>query len=300
MPKLKDKRNKISTTFARSEDGTIQITFIIPYSEIKKRREETLKELSREVEIPGFRKGFAPISKIEQTLSENTILEKILSKLLPNLINHALKKYKIRPSIYPRFELTKARKDEDWEIKAITCEIPEVELGNYKKALLDVLKVRKIWTPGTSKPASENQTEDLTKEEKEQMVIKTLLDSVKVKIPKILIEEEANSRLSRLLSRLEKIGLSLESYLSSSQKTPQQLRQEYEKQAHDAIALDLILTKVAQEQNINVDPKEIEAAINAAGADPKLAKELENEDRKRFLETILRRRKALDYLTSLA
>jgi hypothetical protein len=36
-----------------------------------------------------------------------------------------------------------------------------------------------------------------------------------------LIDEEVNSRLSKLLERIEKLGLTLESYLSSIGKTAQ-------------------------------------------------------------------------------
>jgi len=130
-------------------------------------------------------------------------------------------------------------------------------------------------------------------------VIKTLLDKINIKIPKILIDEEANSRLAKLLERLEKLGLSLESYLASIGKTAQTLRSEYEAQAKSAIELDLILNEVALKENITVDTKEVDAAVSAAQADPKLAKELDTPERRRFIEVILKRRKALDTLTSL-
>ena len=91
----------------------------------------------------------------------------------------------------------------------------------------------------------------------------------------------------------------MESYLASIGKTAQTLRSEYEAQAKSAIELDLILNEVALKENITVDTKEVDAAVSAAQADPKLAKELDTPERRRFIEVILKRRKALDTLTSL-
>jgi FKBP-type peptidyl-prolyl cis-trans isomerase (trigger factor) len=77
------------------------------------------------------------------------------------------------------------------------------------------------------------------------------------------------------------------------------LRDEYENQARSAIALDLILTKIAEEEKLAVDKKDIDAAVAAGQADRKLAKELDTPERRRFIEAILKRRKALDFITSL-
>ena len=91
----------------------------------------------------------------------------------------------------------------------------------------------------------------------------------------------------------------MESYLASINKIGETLRLEYEKQASDAISVDLILSEVAQKENLSIEAKDVEAALNAAQADPKLSKELDTPERRRFIEAILRRRKALDYLTAL-
>jgi len=152
-----------------------------------------------------------------------------------------------------------------------------------------------LWIPGKGTKEEKKPT----REEKEQEILKLLLEKIDVKIPKMLIEEETNSRLSKLLERLEKLGLTLESYLSSIGKTPETLRKEYEKQAKEALSLDLILTEIAKEEKISVDPKEIDSAIDAAKADPKLAEELNTPERRQFIEVILKRRKALDMLISL-
>jgi FKBP-type peptidyl-prolyl cis-trans isomerase (trigger factor) len=291
---------KVTSTLAKEANGTIQITFIIPFENIKKAREEVINEIAKNVEIPGFRKGKAPVDKVSSSISQEALMEKTLGYILPKALGEAITEYKIRPATYPKFELIKAKENEDWEIRAITCELPEVSLGNYKVAVSGALRAEKIWTPGKgdpTKPASAEGAE--AKIEKEQKIIKALLEIVKLIIPELLIKEEVDMRLSSLLSRIEKLGLSLDSYLASIGKTPESIRQEYSQQAKEAISLELILNKIAEEEKIKIEEKQIDEAIQAASADPKVAERLKTPEQRRVISLVLARRAALDYLTTL-
>lgn len=282
---------KITSVVAKESDGNIQITFTIPFEIIKKAQDEALVEFAKDAEIPGFRKGKAPIEKVAAKVPQNTLIEHSLGHILPKALGEAMDEHKLKLAIYPRFELVSAEENKDWQIRGITCELPEVVLGDYKKIIQGENRAASIVVPGKEKP------EEVTREKKENAVIKALLDNVKITIPKILVEEEVNGRLSNLLARIEKLGLALEGYLKSVGKTVEALRTEYETQAKDAITLDLILGKIAEEQNLKVDPKEVEAALAMSQA-AKEEKE-DPESRKRLLESILKRRMALDFLINL-
>lgn len=294
--KTAESKTKITSTIAKEADGNIQIIFSIPYPIIEKAQKETVEEMAKDIEVPGFRKGNAPLPKVAERIPKNTIIEHSLSHVLPKALADAVETNKLKIAIYPKFELISANANENWQVRGITCELPDVTLGDYKNAVSGALRAQKIIVPGKA-PASEP-----TREEKEQIVIKALLDSVKINIPKILVDEEISNRLSSLLSRLEKLGLALESYLASIGKNVDQLRSEYETQSRDAIALDLILSKIADTEGFKVSPAEIDSALNMSTATTN--KQVENkedlESRKRLLESILKRRQALDFLTSLA
>ena len=282
--------NKVTSVIAREEDGNIQITFTIPFALIQKAQAETIEEMAKDIEVPGFRRGKAPRDLVKEKIPANTLLEHSLGHILPQALSDAVKEHNLKIAIYPRFELVKASDGEPWQIRGITCELPAVELGDYKKAVQGEWSAKSIVVPGQDEKG-------LTSEEKEQLVIKTLLNSVKIKVPKILIEEEVASRLSNLLARLEKLGLALESYLASVGKNPDSLKAEYETQAKDSIILDLALSKIAEEENLKINEKDIEQALKVAqDSNPN-----ENpEDRKRLLTSILKRREALNFLTHLA
>lgn len=290
--------DKITSVVARESDGNIQITFSVPFALVKKAQDETVIEMAKDIEIPGFRKGNAPLAKVREKISQNTLIEHSLSHLLPKALAESINENKIKPAIYPKFELIKANEGEDWQVRGVTCELPEIKLGDYKKLIQDAAAPGKIIVPGKE----ESHSAEATRDKKEQMVIKALLESVEVVIPKILVEEEVASRLSNLLARLEKLGLALENYLSSIGKNVESLRSEYEKQSHDAIALDLILSKVAQEEKMSVAEAEVNAALNMSTStiSPKIENKEDLESRKRLIESILLRRQALDHLISLA
>lgn len=285
---------KISSVIAREDNGNIQITFTIPYAVVKNAQDEVIKEFAKTTEIPGFRKGMAPLDKVATKIPQNTLIEHSLSHVLPKALAEAITDNKLQIAIYPKFELISAKDGEAWQIRGVTCELPKVDLDGYKKAVEGALRADSIIVPGKEK-------KEQTREEKENLAIKTLLDTVKLDIPQILIDEEVDSRLSNLLGRLEKLGLALESYLTSIGKKVEDLRVDYTKQAKEAISLDLILTKIAEEEKITVDQKEIEGALEMSQIDPN-AKNMNSEEvenKKRLMESILKRRKALDFLINL-
>ena len=292
---------KVNSTVARSSDGTIQITFNIPWDVIKEARSEAITELGKDIEVPGFRKGKAPENKVQEQIPQNTLLEKTLSIILPKTFTDTIVKEKIKPAIYPKFEVLKAEDENDWQVRAVTAEIPEIELGDYRKLISQAGNSKKIWTPRGSRGelSDKEKPKEDSREEKEQEVIRLLLENIKLDIPKILIEEEVNSRLSRLLERIEKLGLTLESYLASINKNGQSLRSEYELQAKQSLTLDLILSKIAEEEKIQITSSQIEATLKATASDPNIKTEPASSEQKRIIESILKRRKALEILAQL-
>ena len=294
--KQPENQTKTTSVIARESDGNIQITFTIPFDLIKKAQDETIAEMAKDIEVPGFRKGNAPLSKVREKVSENALIEHSLSHLLPPALAEVINENKLKIAIYPKFELVSAKDGEAWQIKGITCELPQIDLGDYQKAIAGATKTTNIIVPG-KEPAKEQ-----TREEKEEKVIKALLEHVKVVIPKILIEEEVASRLSNLLGRLEKLGLALESYLASIGKNVESIRAEYETQAKDAIALDLVLSRVAEVEKLKVTEAEVDAAINMSTAttSTKVENKEDLESRRRLVSSILLRRQALDHLVASA
>lgn len=285
----KSKDTPSKSVYAKTADGTIQITLVLPKNAISDTKRLVLADLQKELSIPGFRKGKAPLAKVEESIKKSDLIEKILTRLLPKAFGEAITEHKIRPAMYPRFQLIKSEDGDDWQVLARTAEIPEVELGDYKGAVKGASKGSAIWTPDKG----ETKAKEPTKEDKYNLVAETLLQVVPVKIAHILLDEEVDAKLAKLLERIEKLGLSLESYLESISKTSEELRKDYELQAQKSIAFDLILNKIATTENITATTDEVNAMLKQAGS------ENPSDDQKRVAESIIRRQKVLDSLVTL-
>jgi FKBP-type peptidyl-prolyl cis-trans isomerase (trigger factor) len=280
--------NKNITSLQREPNGTIRLTITIPNADIKKTWEEVMVAVVNNAEIQGFRPGKAPRKLVEEKADKEKVREEVLKKLLPIAYTDAIKTQGIRPIINPKVHVDKLEDPntgKDWQFTALTCEAPEIKLGNYKENIQKITAKSKIAIPGKEPlPAKFDD------------IVKVLLDSIATEIPQILVDNETDRLLSQTLEDVKKLGLTLDQYLSSTGKNPQVLREEYGKKAQNDIKLEFALLKIAEEEKITVEEKEVEEAIKAS----KTEEEKKNlEANKYLLASILRQQKTLDFLKNL-
>jgi len=269
----------------RSPDGTITLTITIPNALIEKAFDEITEELAKEISIPGFRKGKAPKKIVKEKINKDKLREDALKRLLPKAYSEAISKHNIKPIMNPRIHVQNLEEGKDWKFTAKTCEAPLVDLKNYKESIRKLTAGSKIAIPGKEeKPVSLEE------------IINTLLKTVDIKVPKIIIEQEVERLLAQTLDEIKRLGLTLDQYLSSTNKTVESMQAEFSKKAENDIKLEFALQKIAEEEKITVDEKEIEDTIGKA----KNEKEKENlESNKYLLASIIRQQKTLDFLKNL-
>ncbi len=275
----------MNSKILKKEDGTIELTISVPAADVKKTREIIVAQFAKQVQVPGFRKGNAPKKLVEEKIDHTRVDEELVRTLLPQAYSEAVKEHGLNPMINPRIHIEKLDHDKDLNFTAETCEAPEVKLGSYKDAVKKITAKGKIIVPG--------------KEETQvgfDQIITELLKSVTIKIPAIIIEQETQRLLSQTLDEVKKLGLTLDQYLSSTGKTSEDIKHEYEMKAENDIKIEFALQKVAEEENITVEQKEIDEAI---------AKAKDENERKSLvansylLASILRQQKTLDFLKNL-
>lgn len=274
------------SALTKLEDGTIKLTITISQEVVKKTREEIVVEMVKNASLPGFRKGKAPKKLVEENLDQAKIREEVLKKLLPQGYIEVVKEHNLKPIMNPRLHVGKLdEKDKDWQFEALTCEMPQVSLGDYKNKVKAITAKSKIVLPG-KEPQAPNFEE----------VMKAMLEAVDVKIPNILVDQEIERLLSQMLDEIKKLGLTLDQYLASTGKTPETVRKEYEKKARNDMKVEFTLSKIAEEEKIIIDEKEIEEAILKTKDDNE-RKSLEAN--RYLLASILRQQKTLDFLKNL-
>lgn len=269
----------------KEQDGSIKLTISIPQAEVAKVREMVVADAVAHADVPGFRPGKAPKKVVEERLDEAKIQEEILKKLLPPSYIKAVEEHSLRPVMNPKIHVHKIEPGKDWVFDAITAEAPEVKLNDYKDKVKSVTAKSKIVIPGKEK-----------EEPKFDDIMKVIMESATVEIPTVLVQQEADRLLSQMLDEIKRLGLTLDQYLSSTGKNPEALRKEFEEKARADMKLEFVLQKIAEEEKITVEQKEIDEAIQNA-KDPK---EQENLTKNRYLlASILRQQKTLDFLKNL-
>jgi len=269
----------------KQEDGTIILNISIPSKIVKDTTEIVLEEVAKSANVAGFRKGKAPKKIVEEKVDKDKVKEEVLKKLLPQAYAQAVKKHDIKPIINPRIHVELLEDNKDWKFTASVCEAPQVDLNGYKDNIKKVTAKSKIIIPGKeSKEASFDE------------IMAELQKSVNVKVSKIIVEQEVERLLAQTLDEIKRLGLTLDQYLSSVHKTVEDLKKEYENKAINDVKLEFALAKIAQEEKITVDDKEIEDAIKNA-KDENERKGLEAN--KYLLASIIRQQKTLDFLKKL-
>lgn len=282
-----------TSSIDRLPKSTVELTITIPWSEIKETYDVVFGEISATVELAGFRKGKAPRELVEKHLDKTRIYEEVVKKVVPKVYSEALKLHSLKPIISPQVQIVAAKEGEDWKIKANLAEKPGVNLKNYRGAVAKAKVKTELWVPGKESTVPEKKDKD--DQARLGDILKALLAEVEVEIPDLLVEQEVNRMLARLLDQTQKLGLTVEQYLVAQGKTSDQLRAEYAQQATETLKLDLILESIAEKENITVGKEEIEKALETV-KDEKEREQLRANSY--YLASLLRQQKTLDSLAS--
>lgn len=276
-------------------DGTIEILITIPWAEVTKTYDHVVDEMVANAEISGFRKGKAPRKVVEEKLDKTKVYEDAMKELIPTAYGKAVEEHKIRPIVQPKIELKEATEQKDWVMRALTCEKPNVTLGDYKKAIteLKASKAKKIWVPG-----ADQKPEDKDKPQKPSLdeLLKAVYDTITIHIPSLLEEHEVNRLLSDLIDQTKKLGMTVEQYLSSTGRTADTVRHEYSDQAKRTLSLEFALEDIADKEGILISDDDIDTVLKTAKSDEE-KKALQAQ--RYYIASVLRRQKTIDFLASL-
>lgn len=110
-----------------------EFTVVVPETEISDKREKRLAELSKTMQLPGFRPGKVPMSMLRKRYGEAVTAE-VMEDVLNDASDRVLNERNLRPAMQPRLEVIKPGRDSDLEFTLQMEILPEIELP----ALADV------------------------------------------------------------------------------------------------------------------------------------------------------------------
>lgn len=274
----------MKTTLKDIKNSQVEADIILDDKEISEAKKEALLHLGKDATIKGFRKGKAPLDLLAANLDPDKIKHHALHHLLDIAVAEVVRVHKLTLITNPILTNFDDKDDSSWSVTISFPLLPIIKLEDYKK---DVKKA--ISTKDFNK---------LNYDQKVEKVCNSLLDSVKFEIPQSLVDREVDQSLSRLIKQTETLGLTVEKYLESLKKTPEQLKTEYETTATNSIKLEFILLEISKDLKISVSDEDIAQMLNSIGDEP-TKKQLSSPGQRSYLESILLKRKSIDELLKL-
>ncbi|HXY24581.1 MAG TPA: trigger factor [Candidatus Acidoferrum sp.] len=109
----------------------------IPAEEVSKKIESVAKEFARIANVPGFRRGKAPVSLIRRRFADE-IKGEVLQTLVPERVEKAVAEQKLTPVSQPQVEKLDFNEGQPLKFRAVFEVLPEFELGSYKGLELEI------------------------------------------------------------------------------------------------------------------------------------------------------------------
>jgi trigger factor len=103
----------------------------IPAEEVSKKIESVAKEFARIANVPGFRRGKAPVSLIRRKFADD-IKGEVLQSLVPERVEKAVAEQKLTPVSQPQVDKLDFNEGQPLKFRAVFEVLPEFELGDYK------------------------------------------------------------------------------------------------------------------------------------------------------------------------
>lgn len=246
------------------------------------------------IELKGHDTGSNKMLPTEKlyVMADHPDNEKNLNQALKGMLTNEEKKFSVE---YPADHSNKrlAGKNILYRIKVLSIKqkvLPELnddfarEVGKFET--LDELKQQ--ITKELTEAGEKNTEHELTEE-----TIRQISDQIEMELPEIILEQETLVLLRRMLSARQRTGVSREE--------ADQMQKAARSQAENRIKNHLILTRIADTENIDVSEEELDAELESlAEANqmplPRVKESARREGRLDELKSNLRLRKTVDFL----
>lgn len=121
----------ITKNIVKLPKSQIDIQITMPWADMQSKWDEVFNKAAAEIEIPGFRKGQAPVNIVEPRILPQ-VQQDALKQIMPSALIEALAGTTYVPIDYPQYNVTAFQKGGELKFTARVTIKPEVKVGNYK------------------------------------------------------------------------------------------------------------------------------------------------------------------------
>ncbi|ETW24831.1 trigger factor [Mycobacterium gastri] len=116
----------------------VRINVEVPFEELEPDFQRAYKELAKQVRLPGFRPGKAPIRLLEARFGREAMLDQIVNDALPSRYGQALAESEIQPLGRPDIEVTRKEYGQDLAFTAEVDVRPKITLPDLGQLSVSV------------------------------------------------------------------------------------------------------------------------------------------------------------------
>lgn len=121
----------ITKNIVKQPKSQVEVQITVSWADLEPKWNETLTKLASEIELPGFRKGTAPLPMVEQNLGRK-LEDEVFKVVMPQALIEALQGSTIVPIDYPQYQIVAFQKGGSFQFNARVTERPTIQVGNYK------------------------------------------------------------------------------------------------------------------------------------------------------------------------
>ena len=110
----------------------VKLTFNVEAEKFEEAMKKVYTKTAKYFNIPGFRRGKAPMQLVERQYGSAIFYEDAFNELVPDIYDEAIKENKIEAVSRPNIDIVQMEKGKELIFTATVETKPEVELGKYK------------------------------------------------------------------------------------------------------------------------------------------------------------------------
>jgi trigger factor len=125
-----------SSTLTRLAPTQVELEFSITGQQLAEAEDRAFKKLSRDVRLPGFRKGKVPRKIFEQAYGSEAVTSQAVEDVVPEVYAKAIREHDLDPVDRPKLEVLEESEGRPTRLKATVEVRPTIELRPYRGVLV--------------------------------------------------------------------------------------------------------------------------------------------------------------------
>lgn len=114
------------------ENNVVKLEITVGSEKFNEAMKKSFRKNAKGFNVPGFRKGKAPMNIIEKYYGKNVFYEDAINFCCDDTYPQALEENNIKPVDYPQIDIVQIEEGKDFVYTAKVTVVPEVKLGDYK------------------------------------------------------------------------------------------------------------------------------------------------------------------------